>query len=172
VLSAGDCGGSSVATDTWHSDEPGGQTGTKTLTAADPPTPGAAADGEIEFNLGMPLSGAAGDSYRMCWGPSPSVEADFKVDVDGNTELVGPDAPGSYLKCTLGVPCVVQVTGYKLASTNRIAVLASGDCGSNNPALWDPGWERPPPVTGGGIFGTHSPNPRRRGAPPGLRPCR
>ena len=69
--------------------------------------------------------------YRLCWGHDPANLSDFKFELDGLAELVGPFLGD--LECTLGLPCVLHINGYGLAPTNKIVAISSGMCGHASP---------------------------------------
>ena len=87
------------------------------------------------YSFGTPVLGTPGDGYRLCWSHDPeSAPGDYKYDISRTTdggatpfELVGPN-PGD-LECTLGEPCAVQVTGHRLAASNKVVPILSGACG-------------------------------------------
>ena len=95
VISEGDCGDADavLAPETWD--------GYAYATAAE--------DGlSEEYSLGVPLVGLPGNTYKVCWGHSPTVLSDYNVEVDSTAELAGPNV-GELLKCTMGLQCTVAV---------------------------------------------------------------
>ena len=47
----------------------------------------------LRYVLGTPTRGAPGAFYKLCWAPEveEGALADFKVQIDGDFELVGPE---------------------------------------------------------------------------------
>lgn len=85
-----------------------------------------------EYQLGRPSSGTAQAGYTLCWSASPSSTADFPFTV-GDLTVTGPNVQNQ--ACTLGLSCVLQLSGLQLASSNMMIVLATGECGDNGPTL-------------------------------------
>ena len=50
-----------------------------------------------------------------------------RYEIDAVAELVGPHADN--YNCILGLPCLLEIGGYRLASTNQIVAISSGLCG-------------------------------------------
>jgi len=85
-----------------------------------------------KYELGYPNSGLAKPGYMLCWGANPTTPSQFTFEV-AQFDMVGANtAPKS---CTLGLPCTVTITGYLLQATNKAAVIATGNCGDNQPGL-------------------------------------
>ena len=42
----------------------------------------------VSYEFGTPTVGLAGMFYRLCWAHDPSDLGDFKVEVDGDADLV------------------------------------------------------------------------------------
>ena len=49
----------------------------------------------------------------------------------GTAHLVGPDR-NAVLACTMGLECLVTITGYELAGSNGLLVLPAGTCGGSD----------------------------------------
>jgi hypothetical protein len=84
------------------------------------------------YKLGIPSAGTPGNAYSICWAHSPASNADYKLRL-GVFTIVGPNAypTVTLANCILGLPCIVTITGFGLASTNKIIVTAMSDsCGS------------------------------------------
>jgi hypothetical protein len=117
ALSSGTCGSTDavVATQTW----------TTTVVSS------VAADGATaEYGLGLPLEGLPGDNYKLCWSHAPAVTSDltaYNVEIDATGDLFGANL--QELACTMGLECIVTITGYGLADTNKLAAT-SGGCGA------------------------------------------
>jgi hypothetical protein len=92
------------------------------------------------YTWGMPLVGDPGGSYKLCWGHDPNVTEDYKFEVDGGAELVGPFTRD--LDCTLGLQCAVVLTGYRLAASNAIVALYNSSCGDANATVMSATWNR------------------------------
>jgi hypothetical protein len=89
-------------------------------------------EGTSATYAGTPLGGA-GASVSLCWGPSPSLDnisSAFSVEV-GTVAMTGPVFPT--FDCTLGEPCTYELSGYNLATTNKL-VIVEGSCGDDNAA--------------------------------------
>jgi hypothetical protein len=84
------------------------------------------------YNFGTPVAGLAGGFYVLCWGYDPVNMSDFNVEVDGAAVLAGPWI-GDH-RCTLGVECVSELSGYRMNSSNRFIVTA-GYCGDANATM-------------------------------------
>jgi len=83
------------------------------------------------YELGIPSAGTPGNAYSICWAHEPSSNADFLTRL-GTFSINGPTAV-ALAECTLGLPCVVTVSGFGLASTNKILVVQPTDtCGTDN----------------------------------------
>merc|ERR1719506_2041871 len=108
IGSAAACGAAeaAVATDTW--------------TTADPAEDAAGFD---VYNFGVPVVGAPGNAYRLCWGFDPAASEGYlgyNVEVDPAGVLAGPDAAAFEFTCTLGLLCDVQLSGFDFAVSNGI----------------------------------------------------
>merc|ERR1719201_2184650 len=116
IISNGTCGDADakVANETW------GPANATTLTYN-------GNDSNSTFDFGMPLVGLAGPSYRACWAHDPVGLKDYRVEIDGNAELVGTFV--REFECTLGLPCTVLLSGYRMSSWNRMVAVSQGACG-------------------------------------------
>merc|ERR1719281_1163513 len=83
------------------------------------------------YTFGSPLFGDPGDQYRLCWGHDPGGLTDFKFEIDPAYGLIGP-ATGNY-SCTIGEPCMAELSGFGLNESNMLIMGAFGECG--DPAL-------------------------------------
>jgi hypothetical protein len=84
------------------------------------------------YSFGTPVVGVAGSFYILCWGYDPVTMSDFNVEVNGAAVLAGPWT--SDHRCTLGVECVLDLSGYRINSSNRLIVTA-GYCGDANATI-------------------------------------
>lgn len=85
-----------------------------------------------EYQMGLPNSGIAKQGYTLCWGADPLNHAEFSFKV-GRFDMIGANvAPRN---CTLGLACILNLSGFGLSATNRIIVLRNGQCGDNQPGL-------------------------------------
>ena len=75
-----------------------------------------------------------GAVYTLCWGFRPTTREDYEITV-GSGELFGPSLDDA-LSCTLGEACVLTLTGYKLALTDALGIIA-GACGANSRNAFD-----------------------------------
>jgi hypothetical protein len=81
------------------------------------------------YSFGTPTQGTPGSHYKLCWAHDPSVMSDYNVEIDASADLAGPDLQD--FQCTLGMDCSYTLSGYRLASSNKIRVLAAGgECGT------------------------------------------
>jgi hypothetical protein len=112
VLSTGNCGDSApaVASTTW-----GSTFGHAMIETTD----GIAS---ATYDLGTPVVGVPGDTFKLCWAHDPSALSDFNVEIDADAELIGPNV-GDLLECTLGQKCTVSLTGHKLRDSNGIVAI-------------------------------------------------
>ena len=91
---------------------------------------------EVVYDLGAPEFYQPGPFYRLCWANDPASltsYASFVVELAQDGELQGPDA--ALLRCVVGLLCSLELTGYKLGSNSRLAILASGECGAETAVL-------------------------------------
>lgn len=95
----------------------------------------ASSSGE-RYDLNTPLAGQPRADYKVCWAHSPSNVAGaavYSVPV-GLLTLNGP-VQNSQL-CSLGVDCVITLTGVGLAASNQILLIDdSSSCGDESPTL-------------------------------------
>jgi hypothetical protein len=100
------------------------------------------------FDLGTPIVGSPGNFYKLCWGHNVgSALSDFNIMVDSAAWLSGPNT-GDLLDCTLGLPCEVTVTGYRLEPTSGIVAVSEGLCGSEDALVSNSTWDITNPVEG------------------------
>jgi hypothetical protein len=78
-----------------------------------------------EFFRWRPVSGVPATNYSLCWGPAPNFPypgaSEYLVDLGANATLYGPDTTDAV--CTLGLPCVVNLTGLGLAESNEALII-------------------------------------------------
>ena len=82
------------------------------------------------YDFGLPVLGVAGSYFRLCWAHNATNISDFKFEIDGSAELAGPYVDD--LECTLGLQCLMDIEGYRLAPTNKLVAISSGRCGDAN----------------------------------------
>jgi hypothetical protein len=90
------------------------------------------------YDFGTPTSGFAGSFYRLCWGHDPSSLTDFNVPLDDSAELVGPFV--REMECTLGLPCQLSLSGYRLNATNKLVAISQGRCGDATATFANETW--------------------------------
>jgi hypothetical protein len=135
VISSGSCGGNDmvVANNTW--------------TVA----PALSLSGmTASFTFGTPVEGLPGNFYKLCWAANPrsacpldaAIDGDmdaidaclplFNIELDGDAELAGPDVM-SQAPCTMGLDCIINVTGYNIGPGSSVIVIPSNEsCGDPN----------------------------------------
>jgi hypothetical protein len=86
------------------------------------------------------MEGTPGTAFKLCWSHvSEATPADMNLTIDTLGELRGP-AVEEVLKCTLGLACVVTLTGYGFSNDDKILPISSGGCGDApvvNPETWN-----------------------------------
>eukprot|EP00930_Biecheleria_cincta_P095169 TRINITY_DN8717_c0_g1_i1.p1 TRINITY_DN8717_c0_g1~~TRINITY_DN8717_c0_g1_i1.p1 ORF type:complete len:4275 (-),score=745.93 TRINITY_DN8717_c0_g1_i1:795-13364(-) len=101
------------------------------------------------YSFGVPLSGLPGGIYRMCWGPAPkaawsSGSAQLHGFGEGRTAKANPVAypfdigkmtlrgpvQNHELSCTLGLECILQMTGHGLddGTSSSLLISSSNSC--------------------------------------------
>jgi hypothetical protein len=76
--------------------------------------------------------GTSGARYTLCWSNEPAANTDYSFEV-GVFRLHGPLTQD--IVCPMTMPCVVQVSGLGLVSSNKLKVVASGTACSNSAAV-------------------------------------
>jgi hypothetical protein len=91
------------------------------------------------YTFGTPVAGYPYANYKLCWGhdPADGDYSGYNIEIDAAGDLFGPDR--MELACTMGLPCVLTVTGYGLTTDNQLAA-AEGSCGASasvSTQTWD-----------------------------------
>ncbi|CAE8630678.1 unnamed protein product, partial [Polarella glacialis] len=88
------------------------------------------------YNLNTPIAGLPSPNYKVCWAHAPGIVGGkelYRVPL-GLLTVNGPNQVSQ--ECTLGLDCVITLSGTGLVATNQVFIIDDGSsCGDASPTL-------------------------------------